>query len=339
MIVTHSKIKAFESCPNKARYAYVDCLKPKILTKRDQPLVRGTWFHKLLEEYYADRSWILAHQEMTRQYDKLFDEEKDSLGPLPDEMGRLMVAYLWHYGANAKDPYHGWTVHAAEEKLECDLPDGNTFRMKYDLLIEDARGLWLVDHKTHLTLPNTAYRLLDKASTLYVWCARQNGIPVNGFIWNYIVPKAPTKPKLLKSGDRLSKVAVTTDYPTMYEAIVEYGLSLSDYTAQLADLKAHRWAGPDAVQTSPFFRRDVLQFEDETIERTIQSVLRTVDRMSTYPYDDLTERFVGRDCDWCAYRDLCTTELIAGSDSAQSRNLRRQQYKVVDPFAYYGDSK
>lgn len=339
-IVTHSKIKAFESCPNMFRYGYVDCLKSKVLTQRDQPLERGTWFHALLETHYrGEHSWEDTHDALTEKFGELFEEEQDALGDLPGEMQRLMDSYLWHYGAKVDDPTHGWTVHGTEEKLECELPDGSTFRMKYDLLVEDERGLWLADHKTHLTLPNTAYRLLDKASTLYVWCARQNGIPVNGFIWNYVVPKAPTKPKLVDKGARLSKVKIITDFPTVVRAIQEYELDPEPYKPWLYELKSQRWAGPDALQTSPFFRRDVLQFEDDHIERTIRSVQRTVDRLRNYQYDEDTERFVGRGCDWCAYRDLCVTELTAGPDSAQARNIRRQQYKVVDPFAYYGEQK
>jgi hypothetical protein len=338
-ITTHSMIKTMSRCPNQARYKYAERLKTRFVRESDKPLKRGTWFHKLLEEYYAGRDWMAAHQELCRQFGKLFDEERDALGDLPREMLALMDSYLWHYGANKADPYHGWTVHETEMTLECKWPDGNgIYRCRVDGLVEDQYGLWIIDHKTHVKMPDLTFRLKDPASALYIWCAHQNKIPVAGFIWNYVKAKAPTKPALVdqKRTPRLSKVTVDTDYPTMYRAIKEYGLDWHDYKQPLRNLKSQRWVDGN-VQSSPFFRRDTLVKDQAMINRVVRASMKTRDRMHGYDWDDVdaVERTVDRSCSWCTFDILCSTELFGGNTSI----IRRQQFKVGDPLDYYQDAK
>src|SRR5690349_17211158 len=93
-ITTHSMIKKFRECPQQAKYAYIDRLKPRMLST---PLKRGTWMHYLLEEHHAGRDWEAMHQSLCVKYNELFDEEKDFYGDLPRECRALMEAYIWHY--------------------------------------------------------------------------------------------------------------------------------------------------------------------------------------------------------------------------------------------------
>lgn len=342
-ITTHSMLSAFTRCPNSARYKYAERLKPRFIDDKDKPLHRGTWFHKLLECHYSGGDWRKLHRKLSNEYDNLFDEEKDALGNLPVEMASLMRAYLWHYGADKDDPFHGWIVHETEKTLECRWPDGRgVYRMRLDMLVEDQFGLWIVDHKTHKRLPDTGFRLRDKANALYIWCAINNDIPVLGFIWNYVKAKAPTIPALVDVArvPRLSNVAIETDYPTAIRAIRAYGLDKNRYLPMLRDLHARRWH-PDAIQSSPFFRRDTLERDDALIDRVVRSAMRTRDRMHGYDFTDLdtVERTVDRSCGWCRYEGLCTVELYNGTDAPQAGNIRRQQFKVGDPLDYYNDER
>jgi hypothetical protein len=344
-ITTHSMLKQFERCPKAADYKYAQRLKPRIITKDEKPLHRGTWFHKLLEVHYAGGSWRAAHRKMSDQYSALFDEEKDALGDLPNEMEQLMKSYLWHYGADKADPFHGWKIHDTELTLEAPWPDGNgVYRMRLDMLIEDDYGLAIVDHKSHVRFPDFGFRLRDKASALYLWCAHANNIPVYGFIWNYVRAKAPTKPALVdqKRTPRLSKVAVDTDFPTAYRAIKEYGLDIEPYKPWLRALKDQRWKGPDHVQNSSFFRRDTMEKDDAMLDRVMKAAMRTRDRMHGYDWTDpdAVERVVDRSCTFmCRFTDLCTVELMQGTDHPQAHNIRRQQFRTADPLAYYQDEK
>ena len=343
-ITTHSMLKTFDRCPKQADYKYNQRLKKRMLTAREKPLKRGTWIHKLLEVHYAGGDWKSAHKRLCAQYGQLFDEEREALGDLPTEMAALMRSYLWHYGADKSDPYHGWTIHETEFTLECPWPDGSgIYRMRGDMLVEDDYGLWLVDHKSHVRLPDTTFRLLDKASALYIWCCHQNNIPIAGFIWNYIRAKAPTVPALVdqKRTPRLSRSAIDTDYPTAVRAIKSYGIDHKPYLDWLRALKAQRWQH-GAVQSSPFFRRDTLTKDDAMIERVLKAAMRTRTRMHTYDFTDpdAVERVVDRSCTFmCSHTDLCTVELFGGVGAVQARNIRRQQYTIADPLEYYNDEK
>jgi hypothetical protein len=341
-ITTHSMIKQFGRCERSTFYKYVQRLKKRAATKRDVPLRRGTWMHKLLEEHYAGRDWKVMHRKLSQAFGELFDEERDALGDLPRECATLMRSYLWHYGANKEDRFHGWDVQATELTLECPWPDGEgIYRGRVDVLVRDQWGLWIVDHKTHKSLPGMTFRLLDFQSALYIWAAWEMGYKVNGFIWNYIRTKTPTTPSLAYVGkpqERLSTAAIDTDWPTYYLGVKALG-RLQDpvAVAKLAELKRHRWGGPDSVQTSPFFRREMLEKDTDMLARVVGSAMRTRDAMRAYDWDqtETIERTVDRSCDWCDFNQLCTAELFVG----HADNIRRQMFRVGDPMDYYRDDK
>ena len=343
-VTTHSMLKAYLSCPKSAQYKYAERLKLRSVTRREQPLRRGTWVHELLQAYYEGNDWRDIHAENTRKFNALMDEEKEELGDLPAECLRLFKSYLWHYGANKDDPHHGWNVLGAEVTLEAvwpDSEDGNDiYRCRVDLLVEDEYGLLIVDHKTHKTLPSHTFRILDAASPLYIWAARESGYAVRGFLWNYIRTKVPSKPELVyvgKPNERLSQKAVDTDYPTYARAIKEYGLdhTAEPYRSRLRYLKSQRWQ-PGAPQISPFFRRDVLEKDDDMIARAVGTAMKTRDRMHE-DFDDFetVERNMGRACDWCSFNQLCPTELFGGDGNM----IRRKQFRTGDPLDYYYDTR
>jgi hypothetical protein len=328
-ILTNSMLTSFRRCIKQSEFKYVHRLKPKRL---GSPLKRGTWVHELLEVDAKGGDWQERHKKLSRKFNNMFDEEKEFYGDMPTEIFRIMKSYFWHY------KYDPWKYHEVELELTAELPNGVLLRIKFDGLIENQWGLWLVDHKTHKTLPNLEYRLLDTQSPIYIWVAHQNNIPVNGFIWNYVKWKAPTIPKLVYANTahpRLSKSVTETDYPTLKRAIKDYGLDPDEYAERLAYYKSLRYR-PDAPQNSPFFQRSVFEKQPDLIDRVLKEAMRTADRMNSYDWSDPdgVERTVGRHCQFmCSYTDLCTMQLLGGN----TRPLLRQNYEVGDPMSYYHD--
>lgn len=335
-IVTHSMLKSFRRCPRQFFYKYVQRLKPRV--EKSRPLKMGTWMHYLLEEYYAGRDWKAKHLELSRQFRELFDEEQDALGDLPTDCKRLMLSYLWHYGANKDDPFHGWDVERTEFTIETPLGVGDAiYRGRVDLAVHDRYGRWFVDHKNMKTFPDFTFRLNDSQSGLYLWAARQEGMEVEGFIWNYLRTKAPSVPPLLKNGTRLSRAKCDTDYPTLVKAIRGHELDPEPYRQWLDVLKADRWQ-PDTVQTSHFFHRATLEKDDDMLDRVALEAAHTYARMREYDWEamDAVERVPDRSCTFmCSFTDLCSAELFQG----EAPFLRRQQFKVGDPMDYYTDDK
>lgn len=331
-VSTHSMMKSFRACHRQAMYKYVDRLKPRMLSK---PLKRGTWMHYLLEEHHAGRDWEAKHKQLSAQYEMLFDEEKDFYGDLPHECRALMEAYLWHY---KDDP---WKVLETEFTVEAFFPDGRLYRGKVDALIENAFGIWIVDHKTHKVLPDHTFRLLDAQSGLYLWAANKMKLPVQGFIWNYLKTAPPSIPRLIKDGSRLSKVMGETDYLTYTREIrrlkAEEGLRITqDIVDRSRALKAQRYVHGEP-QTSPFFRRDILEKDPAMLKRVAAEAYHTSLQMHKYPFAqrDIVERSVDSgNCRYrCSFSDICTVEMIGGN----TLPILKQNYKVGDPLDYYQD--
>lgn len=333
-ISTHSMLKTFRRCPKQAEFKYVHRLKPKRL---GSPLKRGTWVHALLEAYHKGEDWKAVHAKYSAQFAKLFDEEKDYYGDMPTEIYTIMQSYMWHY---KNDP---WEWIDAEFQLEAKLPDGTIYRGKVDALIRNQFGLWLVDNKTHKTLPDHSFRLLDSQSALYLWAAWENGLDVQGFIWNYIRWKAPAVPELVDRNRRITdRASIDTDYPTMYRTLKRYKEEHPDTFVirdkdrdRLRMLQAQRYEF-GKPQTSEFFRRDVLEKDVDFVERVVQGNYTTSLRMHDYDFSnpDYVERVTERGCSFsCSYLDLCTAELMG----ANTRNLIRNNYTVGDPNDYYND--
>jgi RecB family exonuclease len=333
-IVTHSMVKAFRRCPRQAMYKYVDRLKPKALSK---PLKRGTWIHALLETHYKGGDWRDTHKKLSEQFYRLFVEEQEALGDLPREIRRLMQSYFWHYRDDAD-----WKVLETEFTIETELFPGTIYRGRVDNLVETPYGLYVVDHKSHRTLPDLSDQLLDPQSVLYVWAARRLGMPVKGFIWNYIKTDPPKQLRFKKDGNLYAKQGAT-DYPTAYRSLMARGIDPRDeenekWVAYLKPLQNQRYRPDSTLQLSPFFRRDTLEKDDAMIERAVKEVIHTVKRMQKYPFDkrDYVERVVNRDCKYfCSYRSICTSDLMGGN----SELIARQQFRVGDPMDYYRDDK
>lgn len=342
-VTTQSMLKAFRMCPREAYYKYHLRLKPKT---HSQALTRGKWVHELLENYYLGEDWEPIHEKWSAKYANLFDEEKEKLGDLPREIKLLMKSYFYHYG----DPEVAgadWEVHEVERLIEARLPNGHLFRGKVDMIVENEFGLWLVDHKTHARFPDWSYRMFDEQSTLYTWAARENDIPVRGFIWNYIGTSGFPKYQVLKNGSAFYEKSfkAETTYPAFMAAIkrakkehpdtfLKDPDTLATYRARVAELKADRWKGPDVLPTSSFFRRDVLSKNDEMIERALKSVCRTSETMHSYDFTtdtDAIERDIGSCAKFfCNFKDLSMADLVQGDSTL----LRRRNYREEDPLAY-----
>lgn len=329
-ITTHSMIKTMRACPKQTYYKYVERLKPRAIGR---PLQFGKWMHWLLEAHYKGEDWKAVHKELTKQFSKLFDEEKEKLGDLPRECYELMLSYLWHYkGEN-------WIVHEVEFLVETTFPDGAIYRGKIDMLIENEYGLWIVDHKNHKRLPSASFRLRDSQSGLYVWAARRMGIPVRGFIWNYLKTAPLSRPKLLKNEQAFYKKLGETTYVAYALELKRLGIEQDDPRAAVTvqRLRNDRYEH-GKVQTSPYFQRHVFERDNGVLRRIATQAYATHKRMQSYSWDkpEQVELNPSNDCDFrCSYARLCEAELYGG----MTGNIRRQDFKEADPMEYYNDDR
>jgi len=273
--------------------------------------------HELLEAHYTNYGWEARLGELTKDFDKLFDEEKELYGDLPNICRAIMQSYLYHY----REEDRTFEVVAAEEVVRVPLPHGHTLEFKFDAIVEDEFGRWLMEHKTHRTIPHADYRFLDMQTGKYVWGLNKAGKygEITGVIWNYIRTKEPTKPQLTKLG-RLSRRRIDTDVLTFYNALKEYGLDPRDFRDVLSRLKQHQ----------TFFRRERVPKPTKVIETLVKETVVIADEIER---GFQPVRAIDRSCEFsCSFKDLCIVELYGGDE----KDVLKRQYRKATAEDYYG---
>jgi len=182
----------------------------------------------------------------------------------------------------------------------------------------------------------------DSQSALYLWAARENGLPIQGFIWNYLRWKPASTPKLVDKNRRLSDAACDTDYPTFVRALKRYKRDYPEtFIVRPKDkdkalyLKKHQYE-IGKPQTSEFFRRDILEKSDDMLDRVMMMNYRTALRMQNYDFDDINSiemadpqmRGFFED-----FEDLHVAHVMGGN----LKQLIKQNYIIGDPNDYYQD--
>jgi hypothetical protein len=222
----------------------------------------------------------------------------------------------------------GLTVVEVEKEYEIELPHGHTYAFKIDALVEDEYGLWLMENKSHKTIPGDDYRFLDIQTTKYVYGLIQLGYPIIGVLWNYLCTIEPKKPKLVghreKDGPRLSKARIRTDVLTFVEALHEYGLDPQQYRDDIVRLKRH----------NTFFRRERVPRPAGVMKRLMQETIVVADEIER-GYKPI--RTIERGCEnFCPYLNLCMTSLYGGDTKPFEKNF--QKAKVSDYYGYAEES-
>lgn len=235
--VSFSRAKLWRRCHKAHDYRYNQRLQRK---RRAVPLVRGTILGEMLDARAftamglkkKDPYKILA--KYNKIHAKLFMEEREKYGDLPNDMRRLFEGYERKY-AN-----EGLTYLGVEDFVALDLVKDIRFIGYIDKRVKDEQGrAFLMDHKSHKYIPDEDQRFADLQKTFYVWAWNEinSTQKVTGFMWDYIRTKAPTIPEQLKSGELTQRANIDTDYWTYLGEIKRLKLDPIPYKDTLARLK------------------------------------------------------------------------------------------------------
>lgn len=321
MLVSNSLLKTLTNCERQAYYKVLRQLAPRRVATQ---LKRGGWLHELLETHYKGDNWRKRHRELVREFNQLDDETKDYYGDLPGDCYNIMARYCLHWKRKDRE----LKIIAVERVFEIPWPHGHTFQGKFDVIVEDDFGRWLMEHKSHKTLPDDNYRFKDIQTARYVWSLNKLGTygEITGVLWNYLTTTIPKTPQILKDGSRLSKRKIKTDAYTFIKAIQKYGLDPEDYRDDIIRLKR---------RSSDYFRRVPAPIVDDVVVRLVQEGVLAADRLEELERGATPLRNIGRQCDWCSYEDLCIVDLYGGN----SRPLIKAKYTKEDPLAYHGTTE
>lgn len=341
-VITQSMVSSFVGCPRETYYANVLGLRSRISS---MPLTRGTWVHALLEERANGRDWLDKHNEM---YEKaLMDSFQEEADVLEQECYSIMLSYDWLYQDDVLEPI------AAELSVERPIFNGKAiYRGRVDLVVRDQSGdVWLLDHKTHRTLPDWRYRELAFQNYSYLWACKKSpeylalGIPQpKGFIYDYCKTGVINLPKLTQSG-KLSKAfkATSSTYPVFREWLIEQGMLTEIMGEDLLAIeddeeRAHveqllvEMKNRDYTDT---FRRDYMEFSPEQSNRQLKSFLTTARRMLNYDWSDpdKVERNLNQCSGFmCHYKDLTIADLMHGTSELEQKT---RYTTTSNPLDYY----
>jgi hypothetical protein len=240
---------------------------------------------------------------LTAEFYELFEEEREELGDLPNECGRLVRNYLHHW--RHEDKLYKTIDTELDEVLE--LPNGLKIRIIIDKIVEDrSGGIWVVDYKTGKNFLDPDWLILDPQLARYHWSADKLGYtPLRGVIYDEIRTLPPTLPKLLASGRLEQRKNIRCDVYTYFEEIKRHNLSVKKHATFLKYLKAH---------TSDWFRRTPLPKDPPLTKRVMQEMVISAREMKEAEELGQFRRTPMKDCRWdCAFSNPCIVQLTGGN--------------------------
>lgn len=320
--VGYSKVKSYRRCPKQYDYKYNRNLQRK---KPAPPLIRGTILHEMLDsrarismkETAKTPGSILTNYET--KFGSLFREEREEYGDnFLEDIGRVWEGYKIAYADD------GWKFEASEEGVETELTNSIVFKGHLDKRIIWKDRRWIVDHKTHKTIPNEENRFNDYQILLYFWAYNRKHPKemADGIIWDYLRTKAPRIPEQLKSGELSQRENMDTDYATYTRELRRLKLDPKPYASFLESLKKRS-------QTKFFLRVPLPAPSKEMTESVVKDFRQTaiiMNGLRVYP------RNPTRDCSWCEYYKLCSAEL-RGLDAGYIEKTEFEEKSVGDESA------
>lgn len=285
-----SQISCFRGCKQEWAYKYREGLKSKA---PQRPLYMGTTLHKLLEIRANGQSWE-SHlcnvikpefEAMPTDYQAILGED------FIDCCYKIMTQYDWLY--DKEDIKYL----ATEVKIDAKIKGSKRFVGVVDAIVEIDGDQYIMEHKTFKTTKMSLDQTWLNAQTcLYIKVLNESGWNIKGVVWDMIKTSAPKPPRILKNG--------------------QFGKQYADQT-----LMSFEWAGV----YMPGLPKDVYEeikdnhknFLDRYITPILPSVVDAVWKDFVDSVEDIsknkhTPKNLGRDCEWCAFKELCQAELTGG---------------------------
>jgi putative RecB family exonuclease len=235
---SHSKLAAYQQCPQKYKFRYIDEIPPPI---RSIELHLGTTVHSALEKLYADakQGQVTSLDDLLTFFQDKWDEDYSPQMRIVRfkttartylEMGRQMLKdYHWTF-----HPFTQSTTLELEEKFIFPLSEGQDIRGIIDRLAKSKDGtLEIHDYKTSRRLPTMEQVATDAQLSLYEIAIRHRWPETQqiSLIWHYLafdkeikITKTPQQLDTVKRNtlDLIRRIEATTSFPTRVSALCDW---------------------------------------------------------------------------------------------------------------------
>lgn len=175
--------------------------KPKDTSKK---MRLGSWDHALLHSLRLRRSLRVRLAELIEGARERGVLEED-IRAITEDVVRTMNGYQ-DYWAEKEDVIEPVAI---EKTLKAMLGPIE-IRATIDNIGRHRGGNWIVEEKTTQNIPGPLWRAVDPQTCLQLFVCEQNGIKIDGIIFDYLCTKVPAVPKIKKDGTFYENVKLTT---------------------------------------------------------------------------------------------------------------------------------
>lgn len=194
MIYSHSKLGAFETCPRKYKFIYLDGLRAE---EEGIEAFLGSRFHEAMEKLYSELPFrVMSLKELQAYYEQVWKKNfHDKVviteeGRTPDDYFRLGLKYLEDY-YRRYHPFNQNRVLGLEQRIEVDLDGTRRYILqgyvdRIDLTPEEVYEIH--DYKTGSTLPSQEEADSDRQLALYQLGLQQKWPQAEKvrLVWHYV---------------------------------------------------------------------------------------------------------------------------------------------------------
>lgn len=303
--ITQSEMKALDMCPKKWWFRYNEKLDSK---RPRRALDVGTAAHNGIEMFYKYPSMGIKDivKNILEMYDRDLKRFLEVGGYPPDDEeiaeDRILIESMIRLYADYAAKNDKFKVISMEEEFNLPIidPTGNIhenlrFMGKVDAIAILNNCHFLVEHKTMSRLERDYWwPHLNQIDAYTYAMQRKMGVKFYGAIFNVLVKKLPSKPKLLKGGKRISKTLGDTTEELFTRVVEEYGLNVDDYLDILTSIRA---------KGNPFVKREMIFRNEDNIKETELKIWHAMQRkinLGFFPKNKTDK------CNYmCGYKDLC----------------------------------
>lgn len=299
--VSNSRVGTWRRCHYAHYLKYVRKLAKKT---KARPLVFGSIVHEMLEVHASGGDPFAKLAEIEKSQGKAFREQEEELGALIDDVRDIMTDYFQYWETVGDFDYIRIKGKSSEFLFEVEATPGITIIGYIDAFIKTKNKLkWLLENKTGKSIPNEDLRWKNLQSALYTRINDMLGRPpVDGTCWNFIRSKPPTVPQVLKSG-KMSQRGIDSLPTRVFKTLKEHGLDPSDFTDMVNFAQSN---------CREYFNRVYSPVKKRVVDSLFADFMSTAQDIAREP--EKKDKNIGRHCDWCDFRDICSAEL-RGTDA------------------------
>lgn len=304
MNISYSRVSSYLRCPYQHWLSYVRRLERK---KPVRPLYFGTDFHKLLELRNDPKALRQAKKAIKDAFYELPAPWQAELGDnYPQDLFTVFQDYntVWEDSPQpqvTERPFELEVGHCKDEPIVFVGIIDELYLYKH----RGEKHIYIGEHKTFSVKPNMDVLVMNTQKCLYAKAVQiLKGVFPEKVIWDYIKSQPAEEPIWLEKSRRFSDASSTKITPMSWlRACDSRGI-----TDEATLNKASKYAG----NIPEFFFRVDMDLDRKMTDTiwdgfiyTVKQIIRQGERNTTH---NLT-----RDCSYCAFRDICYTEMTGGN--------------------------